>query len=281
MALGQSRFEVTGDECRLPDGSKEIFALPEPLAGISDRERRVFLTQIVDPAGNVVTLDYDADFRVVTLTDALGQVTRVSYDLPGDPLKITQVTDPFGRSATFSYDAQGRLVKITDVIGITSEFTYDGDFVTSLTTPYGTTTFRTGSVEDIHPYLRRYKNVNRWLEVTDPLGDTERLEVRATFDGFQGQESVITLYWDKQAGRAGGRNDANARVYRWMLHDHTILSGVPRLVKPPLEEAVVYTYPGQSTQPSMADNLRVPATGADGLPATITTTLERRPRRSS
>ena len=128
-------------------------------------------------------LDYDAHFRVVTLTDALGQVTRVSYDLPGDPLKITQVTDPFGRSATFSYDAQGRLVKITDVIGITSEFTYDGDFVTSLTTPTGRRRSAPAWWRTSDPGLRRYENVNRWLEATDPLGDTERLEVRATADG--------------------------------------------------------------------------------------------------
>ena len=54
---------------------------------------------------------------------------------------------PFGRSAQFDYDATGKLVRITDVIGLTSEFEYASsdqylaDFITALTTPYGTTTF--------------------------------------------------------------------------------------------------------------------------------------------
>ena len=101
------------------------------------------MTQIVDPAGNAVAIGYDASFRVTTITDALGQVTTVSYELADDPLKITKVTDPFGRFATFNY-ASGQLTTITDVIGIQSHFTYlpGTDSIDSLTTPYGTTTFR-------------------------------------------------------------------------------------------------------------------------------------------
>jgi RHS repeat-associated protein len=56
-----------------------------------------------ESSGNAVTISYDASFPVATLTDALGQVTTVSYELPGDPLKVTKVTDPFGRFATFQY----------------------------------------------------------------------------------------------------------------------------------------------------------------------------------
>ncbi|MEY2549165.1 MAG: hypothetical protein QOD64_1747, partial [Verrucomicrobiota bacterium] len=62
-------------ERRLPDGSKQVF-------GISDAStsypRRVFMTQIVDPAGNALSIGYDASFRVTTITDALSQVTNVS-----------------------------------------------------------------------------------------------------------------------------------------------------------------------------------------------------------
>ena len=87
-------------ERRLPDGSKQIFGLSD---GAASYPRRIFMTQVVDLAGNSVTIGYDGSFRVTTITDALGQVTNLSYELVGDPLKITRVTDPFGRFATFEY----------------------------------------------------------------------------------------------------------------------------------------------------------------------------------
>ena len=87
--------------------------------------RKIFLTQLIDPFGNAVSLTYDANLRLVAITDAIGQVTTLSYEHPTDIYKITKVTDPFGRFATFDYDASDRLIKITDVIGLTSQFTYD------------------------------------------------------------------------------------------------------------------------------------------------------------
>ena len=55
-----------------PNGSQSIFAQPGATNGIS---RKVFLTQTVDPQGNSVRISYDNQFRVVALTDAIGQVT--------------------------------------------------------------------------------------------------------------------------------------------------------------------------------------------------------------
>ncbi len=96
------RTAPTAYEKRFPDGSKQVFTLGD---GASFYPRKIFMTQMVDPAGNAVTINYDSSFRVTTITDSLGQVTTVSYELPGDPLKITKVTEPFpqGRSATFAY----------------------------------------------------------------------------------------------------------------------------------------------------------------------------------
>ena len=128
------------------DGTRKVFSQSDGSIGSS---RKIFLTKLIDPYGNAVSLSYDANLRVVTITDAIGQVTTISYDHPTDIFKITKVTDPFGRFATFDYDASGRLIEITDVIGLTSEFTYDvdgangskSDFIVKLTTPYGDTTF--------------------------------------------------------------------------------------------------------------------------------------------
>ena len=144
-ASSQAQLVKTGPasyERRMPDGSKEIFALSN---GAASYPRRIFMTQIIDPAGNAVSIGYDASFRVTTITDALSQVTNISYELPGDSLKVTKVSDPFGRFATFEY-TNGLLTRITDEIGIQSQFTYTAgtDSMETVTTPYGTTLFASG-----------------------------------------------------------------------------------------------------------------------------------------
>jgi YD repeat-containing protein len=87
----------------LKDGSVETYTQSD---GSASYPRRVFLTQIADPAGNAVTLNYDTSLRLTSITDATGRSTTFSYNLPGRPLLITAITDPFGRSATLTYDGR-------------------------------------------------------------------------------------------------------------------------------------------------------------------------------
>lgn len=108
----------------------------------------VFLTSTTDPQGQVYTVNYaPGTAQILSITDPLGQNTMFSYGLSSFPFNVTQITDPFGRSASFTYDTQGRLMSITDPVGIVSSFSYQGAgaFIQSMTTPYGTTTFSTGS----------------------------------------------------------------------------------------------------------------------------------------
>jgi YD repeat-containing protein len=167
--LDQTRLTRTSPdiyEMLSRDGTRKVFNQPFSDAdGLAGTKRKVFLTQLIDPHGNAVTLSYDANFRVISITDAIGQVTTISYDHATDIFKITRVTDPFGRFATFDYDASNRLMKITDVIGLTSEFTYDaGDFITTLTTPYGETHFS-----------KSENGTTRSLETIYPEGDRDRV----------------------------------------------------------------------------------------------------------
>src|SRR5207249_1594269 len=121
-------------ERRLPDGSVEVFSQPDGVA----TPRKVLLTSWMDPAGNTASLIYDASLRIVSVTDAIGQVTTLSYADSADPLRITRVTDPFGRAANVQYNSSGELQQITDVIGMASQFTYEtSDFISHMTTPYG------------------------------------------------------------------------------------------------------------------------------------------------
>jgi YD repeat-containing protein len=240
-------------ERRLPDGSKEVFTQ-------KTNNGSVFLTQVVDAHGNAIRFTYDSKFRMVAVTDAIGQVTTLSYDLLADPLKITKVTDPFGRSAIFSYDPTGHLTQITDVIGMSSTFVYGpNDFVQSMNTPYGTTSFQTGHGPDTADVL------NTYIQATDDFG-AQRAEFRNTVPGFAPHDAWnnalsaatppvpdmntrITSYWDKNAWKRAPGDYTQARSYQW-LHSRGAGSatGIFDYTKNALEGRVMYEYAGQ-TQP--------------------------------
>jgi RHS repeat-associated protein len=232
------------------DGTRKVFNRSDGSTGTS---RKVFLTQLIDPAGNAVALTYDNDLRVVRITDAIGQFTTLSYEHPTDTFKITKITDPFGRFATFDYDASGRLIKITDVIGITSEFLYDsGDFITTLTTPYGVTTF-----------TKTENGTTRALETVYPDGERDRVEFNQSTNipasdppqsvpgGVATRNEFLvfrnTFYWDKQACAFAYGDYTKARLYHW-LHttDIHVASGILESTKEPLEGRVWFDYAGQS-----------------------------------
>ncbi len=229
-------------EKRFADGSKQVFDISD--AGTSPR--KIFMRQVVDPAGNAVTIGYDGSFRIITLTDALEQVTTLDYELEGDPLKITKVTDPFGRFAMFDY-TNGQLTRITDPVGIQSQFSYvsDTDFINSLTTPYGTSHFATGQ-----------NGANRWIEMTDPRGGTERVEYK---DGAIGGSEPVAppgftnsaldvanaFYWDKKAYDFYP-DYTKARIIHWAKNSDGSVSGIVASEKAPLENRVWYAYAGQS-----------------------------------
>jgi YD repeat-containing protein len=249
-------------ERRLGDGSVEVYAQPD---GALSFPRRVFLTQSIDPQGQALSLTHDASLRLVAVTDAIGQVTTLSYELPGDPLKVTGVTDPFGRLARLEYDGSGRLVRITDVIGMVSEFEYgEGDFITAMTTPYGRTTFAAFD-----------EGRRRWVEATDPLGGRSGSSTSIPHDAVTGEEATPspthcrpattrpdsvraaanlsyrnTFFWDKQAMALHPGDYSKARMIHW-LHTPglTQTAGVIENEKAPLETMrTYYTYPDQGWQ---------------------------------
>jgi RHS repeat-associated protein len=245
-------------ERRLPDGSVEVFGQSD---GAPAGQRRAFLTELVDPQGQRLQFTWDAQLRLVAITDAIGQVSSIEYDLTSDPLKITAVEDPFGRRATFSYNTAGQLASITDVIGVTSAFTYAGnDFVSTLITPYGTTAFRH------EPNAINAPNF-RFVEATDPLGGTEHLEwhydtpslaaSEAAGDvptGFGGYNAYLdrynTFHWSKRAWALGPGDLSKATVTHWMVAEEwenwQKYSAVPHSIKKPLEGRVWFAYPGQT-----------------------------------
>lgn len=237
-------------ERRLSDGSREIYGQTD---GATAYPRRIFLTQLIDPAGNAVTLNYDTSLRLTTITDALGQSTTFSYGIAGKPLLISAVTDPFGRSAQIFYDPLGRLQQIVDAVGMTSFFNYDGSgLINQMTTPYGTSNFAYGGTGN-----------SRWLEITDPLGHTERAEFRHQAPGIPFSESKVpvginpfnsyidgrnTFFWDKSLYPVTHTDYTKATIKHW-LHNQVsgFTSEVLESIKNPLESRVWFNYPGQSS----------------------------------
>jgi RHS repeat-associated protein len=259
------RTTASSYELTLPDGSKLVFGQSDGSVGTS---RKIFLTQMVDPAGNAVTLTYDGNLRLVALTDAIGQVTTLSYTNAADVYKITSVTDPFGRSANFGYDASNRLARITDVIGLTSQFTYaaGSDFVNTLVTPYGTTSFVTSQ-----------GGTNTLLETTYPDGSQERVEFNQTLGngtpdsdppasvpaGMRTQNGFLnyrnTYYWSRTACATGYGDFSKARIYHWLHAADTIsAAGILESTKEPLEGRVWRDYPGQGS-PNFVGSSSLPA----------------------
>ena len=253
-------------ERRYPDGSKEVYA---QAIGTTGPLRKVFLSQIVDPQGNAVSLVYDTAAgmasRILQIIDATGLVTTLTYGEAGYPFLVTKVTDPFGRFSTFIYQTISgakRLQKIIDTIGIESSFEYNTQGqITALITPYGRTVFDFGNTGRTYGYIR-------WIQATDPQGSIQRLEYHnggqtsgtpnslppteplpvapgATF-GDVHYADRNSFYWDKKAWAMAPGDYSKAYLTHWLYTDsYSTASGVPHSVKPAFENRIWYRYPGQ------------------------------------
>jgi RHS repeat-associated protein len=284
----QTRLTRTGSasyELLAGNGSKLVFTNS---TGASGTSRKVFLSQVLDPAGNAVMLTYDAHFRLVAITDAIGQVTTLSYssDVRESPdyYLVTRVTDPFGRFATFQYQyVQAEYIgtnppvyvcggfyemsKITDVLGLVSQFvTNCSGTIHQMVTPYGTTTFNGASGPD---------PTTRVLETVYPDGSRDRVEFNQTIaisntvpaaSVPMGMSTFSlnlmfrnTYYWSRNACATGYGDYSKARLYHW-LHttDLSTTSGILESTKEALEGRVWYDYAGQSA-PYIVGSNNVPS----------------------
>ncbi len=187
------------------DGSKRVFSQSNGSVGAS---RRVYLTQIVDPAGNAITFTYDQFLRLVAVTDAIGQVTTLTYGgINLTNTLLSRVTDPFGRFASFEYDRRTNsflrgihvmqigsnllyeeywhtnifyvLTNMTDMLGLSSQPSVEeiGGTISRIITPYGTTRFNTG--QGGGP-----SGTTRFVETTYPDGSRERVEFNQNTNGI-------------------------------------------------------------------------------------------------
>ena len=69
-------------------------------------DNRGYLTQKINPLGEVTTYTRDDEGRILSETDPLGRRTRYTYDLNG---RMTTLTTPRNQVHSFNYDAHGLL----------------------------------------------------------------------------------------------------------------------------------------------------------------------------
>jgi YD repeat-containing protein len=84
------------------------------------------VTSVTDALGNVTRISYNALNKPTQITDALGRVTTYRYDAAGN---LIEQIDPAGILTTYAYDGNGRLIRMTGAAccgGIPHQFVYDG-----------------------------------------------------------------------------------------------------------------------------------------------------------
>ncbi len=174
---------------QLTDGSIQEYGLSD---GASPA--KIFMTKVIDPQGNETLVQYDSDFRITTITDPIGDVSTLTYvsNTFGNSgfYKVAQISDPFSRTCSFTYDsANTNLMTTTDVLGLQSKMVYDttNTFVTSLQTPYGTTSFH-----QYTPAPAAY--ATRGLRINYPDGTSYVIE---TWIGHEPLDA--TFIWDREA----------------------------------------------------------------------------------
>lgn len=273
------RLTSSSYELQYPDGSRREYGQSD---GSTGSTRRIFLTQIIDPSGNTVQFKYDSQLRITNVVNAISQATTLNYTNAAYPFAITSVVDPVGRTAQLLYDTNGLLIQITDALGLSSQYSYGANqFVTNLTTPYGTTTFTAGTT-----------NGGTYLTATDPLGGSELLvssqnfpvptslpasEVPhglSTFNLFM--QARDSFYWDKKAYAEGAWDWTKAHIYHW-LHQSPAGGVAARILeseKDPLESRVWYNYPGEYTNLGAPYYLDAAYSGASDQPSVVARVLD-------
>ena len=275
-------------ERMLPDGSREIYE------GVWN-STTIFMTALADDVGNKLHFIYENGRMTQVWSDYdSSKITHISYrsddqNAVPDYFLISQVSDPsgFNRSATFEYQ-NGQLWKIHDVIGLTSTFTYQsgGDFINTMTTPYGTTTFSMPPpFSDLETYggTDNVRTLQAVFHGIDEAEDgIERLEYGNLAPNIPASETFLpnvpgvsvvngyynnrnSFYWDKKAMAEAAGDYTRAKLTEWLHLTQAQISNIKEREKAPLEGAVYYFYPNQSSG-VYAATLN---TGSSGFPNAI------------
>jgi len=195
-----------------------------------------FLQSIVDPRGfEVMKLTYDADHRMIGLTDALGNSETRNYDIENrtevvadfsgsestlvfdDRGNVTRVTDPEGNVFELVFNQDDKPIRMIDANGGITEVTYDDrSNVTQVIdaignvwkTNYNSRNDRTSSTDPNGKQLTfEYDDSGNLVKSTDQLGRTNSLIVDSV-----GRTTSLTNAASKTWSFTFGNFDTASRI---------------------------------------------------------------------
>jgi RHS repeat-associated protein len=180
---------------------------------------------------------FDADGRLVALTDRLGNGLSFSYDTAG---QLVGATNSAGETTTFAYD-DGRLAAVTSPDGRTVAYGYTDGLLTEVTDPRGETT-RYGY--DAEGRLDRITDANGDLVIANTYGEDGRV-----VEQVDGTDARTTFTWDAETQTAT-MIDANGGEHRDVYADFALVERVD-----PLGAATRYTYDDDFNLTAITDPL--------------------------
>lgn len=124
------------------------------------------VTSLKNPAGGSWTFGYSGG-DVVSVADALNNITTFAYDGAGRELSVT---DPLRERTTFAYDGLNDLTSVTDPLNEVTQYSYDQNRnLTTITDPKNTS----------NPIQFFYNNSNQVYKRTDALGNSDNYQYDA------------------------------------------------------------------------------------------------------
>jgi RHS repeat-associated protein len=210
-------------------------------------------TQVTTQRGTT-RYTYDAEGRVLSVADPLGNTTRTAYSAAGDVLSRT---DAKGSTTTYEYDAIGRVTKMTDANGGVWSYGYcasigggGGSSSVCLVTDANGNTFkqdfdvmgRVVAVTDSlsHAMFTQYDKAGRKAQETDANGNATKYgydEAGRLVNVIEASGAVTQYTYDKNGNKLT-QKDANGHVWTYAY------DALHRLIKEadPLGRATSYTY---------------------------------------
>jgi len=167
--------------------------------------------RIVAPNGEAVSLQYDANNRIIKLIDHAARETQYTYDAQG---MLASITNPAGETERFLYDTTGRLTSRIDARGITvvvKEYDANGRVIRETFPDGGVTHYQyvlSRSAPGDPPTTDASSDIVLATIVTDPVGSatTYRFDVQGRLtDVTDGLGNTVSYAYDPATGRVVSR----------------------------------------------------------------------------
>jgi RHS repeat-associated protein len=208
------------------------------------------LQQIQDPNGNAVTLSYTGTLLTV-VTDAGGRSLSLAYDANGRVTTITDGNASPPRTLGYAYDGLGNQVSFTDALGHVTTYAYDATHhLTTVTDPLGVTRITYGAPNMAAVGVSRSDPAGALISSQTLAYDTTNLITTVTDQIGVGAQATTSYQYDANRRLSGVTNPlghAEIRTYDSNGNLSSVTNGAG--------ETTAYTYDGKGNKLTETDPL--------------------------